>query len=68
MKDVILIDTNVYSFAFNILNGIPIISFDNIENKDKELEMLVPLLKKAASSYDVREYLHDQLNLLEIAE
>lgn len=64
----IVIDTNVYSFGFNVKNGIPILPFDEPENDDHELEMLLPFLKKAARSDDVREYLHDKLNLYEIAE
>lgn len=64
----IILDTSVYSFAFNLLNGIPILPFETKDQNDDELTMLIPLLKKASCSSNVQDYLQENLSLLEIAE
>ena len=63
----IIIDTNVYAFGFNLMNGIPILPFIKDTN-DEELQMLLPIIKAAEKEYDVRQYLKEKLKLLDIAE
>lgn len=44
----IILDTSVYSFAFNLVNGIPILPFETKDQNDEELSMLIPILKEAS--------------------
>ena len=54
LKDVVIIDNAVYSFGFQIENGVPILPFYNDKN-DEELKHLVFYLKCLADCKDVRE-------------
>lgn len=64
----VIVDTSVYSFGINLLNGVPIIPFNKSTHNDDELKMLIPLLKEAAKKNDVRDFLKDEIKLIEIAE
>ena len=54
MKDVVIVDNSVYSFAFQIDNGIPIIPFYN-DKADEEMLHLVYYLNCLAGVDDVRD-------------
>ena len=49
----IIIDTNVYAFGFNLMNGIPILPF-TMDTNDEELQTLLPIIKAAEKENDVR--------------
>ncbi|CAG9309984.1 unnamed protein product [Blepharisma stoltei] len=53
LKDMLIIDNSAYSFAHQIDNGIPIISWYN-DSDDRELYKLIDYLKVVAKSNDVR--------------
>ena len=53
MKDMVIVDNSVYSFAYQIDNGIPIISFYD-DSDDEELLHLVFYLNCLATCEDVR--------------
>lgn len=56
MKDMIILDNSPIAFSFQPQNGIPCTSwFDNPH--DKELHLLVPILKKLSKVDDVRDYI-----------
>lgn len=53
IKDLVIVDNAAYSFAFQVLNGIPIISwYDDME--DRELFKLIEYLRVLARMDDVR--------------
>ena len=54
MKDLVLVDNSVYSFAYQIDNGIPIISYYDDPN-DEELLHLMYYIKCLADCDDVRD-------------
>lgn len=54
LKDMVLVDNSIYSFAYQIDNGIPIISFYDDPN-DEELLHLMFYMKSLANCEDVRE-------------
>jgi len=54
LKDLIIVDNAVYSFGFQLNNGIPIIPYYDNPN-DEELYHLVPFLEILANAYDIRE-------------
>ncbi|OMJ84004.1 hypothetical protein SteCoe_14994 [Stentor coeruleus] len=54
MQDMVIIDNSVFSFAFNLDNAVPILTW--IKNPfDKELLNLIPYFNVIADAYDVRE-------------
>ena len=53
LRNVVLLDNNIYSYAFQRENGIPIRSWYGDYN-DIELYKLIPLLKNLSGFYDVR--------------
>ena len=53
LKNIIIVDNAAYSFAYQIDNGIPIISWYN-DRYDKELYNLMDYLKILASLDDIR--------------
>lgn len=53
MKDLVIVDNSVYSFAYQIDNGIPIIPFYNDKN-DEEMLHLIYYLSCLANAEDVR--------------
>ena len=54
LNDLVIVDNSVYSFAFQIDNGIPIIPFYNDPN-DEEMLHLIYYLSCLAGVEDVRE-------------
>jgi CTD small phosphatase-like protein 2 len=53
IKDIVIVDNAAYSFAFQILNGIPIISwYNNLE--DRELFKLIEYLRVLSRVDDIR--------------
>ena len=54
LKDMVLVDNSVYSFSYQIDNGIPIISFYD-DPRDEELVHLMFYMKSLTESDDVRE-------------
>lgn len=64
-EDLLLIDNLVYSYAFDIENGIPIKPYINGKN-DCELEYLAEALADLKSFMDSRTYIRDKLRLQEL--
>jgi CTD small phosphatase-like protein 2 len=54
LEETVLVDNAAYSFAYQIDNGIPIISWYE-DPKDKELYSLINYLRSLINAYDVRE-------------
>ena len=54
LKDIVIIDNAAYSFAYQLDNGIPIISWHD-DYYDKELFNLIEYLKLLAESEDIRD-------------
>ena len=54
LKDMILVDNSVYSFGFQLDNGVPIIPYFNDPN-DKELVYLAQYVLSLDQNSDVRE-------------
>ena len=66
LKDVVIIDNSVYSFAFQIDNGIPIIPFYN-DSQDEEMMHLVYYLNCLAKADDVREQNRQAFELFKLS-
>lgn len=58
LKDIVIVDNAAYSFAYQIENGIPIISWHD-DPCDKELFNLIDYLKVLAKAKDVRDVNRD---------
>jgi len=58
IKNVVLLDNYVHSFAFNIENGIPILEWKN-EQDDDELLHMVNFLKEVSTCEDTRVFCRD---------
>jgi CTD small phosphatase-like protein 2 len=54
LKDLVIVDNSVYSFAFQIDNGIPIIPFYE-DKEDEEMLHLIYYLNCLVDVEDVRE-------------
>lgn len=54
LKDIILVDNNAISFAYQLDNGIPIISWYD-DSSDMELKHLMTYMRTLSSAEDVRE-------------
>ena len=54
IENIVIVDNAVYSFGFQLENGIPIIPYYEDE-EDEELFHLIPYLEILANSEDVRE-------------
>lgn len=65
IKDIIIIDNYVHSFALNIPNGIPILAWTT-DPKDLELKHLPKFLLEASEAMDVRQFLTSNLKLSEL--
>jgi TFIIF-interacting CTD phosphatase-like protein len=46
-KDIIIVDNSIMSFAFDLDNGVPINSYNGVEEDDKELLYLISFLEEA---------------------
>lgn len=62
LKDVIIVDDTVHSFARNINNGIPILKWLD-DKQDQELKYLSQYLIELSSELDVRESLKKRFML-----
>lgn len=65
IKDVVLLDNYVHSFAFNLDNGIPILEWRG-ESNDDELLHMMDYLREVAKESDVREINRRRLGLASI--
>ena len=57
IKEVIIVDNSIISFAFNLSNGIPIKAFLGNRN-DEELLFMVTYLEELFSKPDVRSHIN----------
>lgn len=64
LKDIILVDNSIVSFAFNLDNGVPISGFVRQKN-DEEFLYLVSYLEEIYSFPDVREHIAKTFKLRE---
>ena len=67
LKDMIIVDNLVYSFGFQIENGVPILEFTD-DKKDEELMHLGDYLTEAYNHEDLREFNKEKLKLRDIAD
>lgn len=65
IKDIIIVDNSIVSFAFNLRNGIPIAEFTG-EKNDEELLYLVTFLEELFSQHDVRNHIDKTFRLNEM--
>lgn len=65
LKDMVLVDNSVLSFAFQIDNGIPILPFTNDPN-DEELLHLCYYLECLVSAEDVRSHNREAFGLMKL--
>jgi CTD small phosphatase-like protein 2 len=63
----VLIDNSVYSFAYQIENGVPIIPFYHDKN-DEELFHLITYMQGVSLVDDVRTYNREAFGLTRLAE
>ena len=54
MKDIVLVDNSVYSFAYQLSNGVPIVPFYRQPPQDEEMLHLIYYLSCLAQVDDVR--------------
>jgi CTD small phosphatase-like protein 2 len=66
LKDVVIVDNSVYSFAFQIDNGIPIIPFYN-DKADEEMLHLVYYLNCLGGVEDVRDQNRQAFELFKLS-
>jgi CTD small phosphatase-like protein 2 len=67
MKDMVIVDNSVYSFAYQIDNGIPIIPFYH-EPSDEEMLHLIFYLDCLSTCDDVREQNREAFELYKLAD
>jgi CTD small phosphatase-like protein 2 len=65
LKDLVIVDNSVFSFAFQIDNGIPIIPF-YADKEDEEMLHLVYYLKCLTQCEDVRNQNKEAFELLKL--
>lgn len=63
LKDVVLVDNSIISFAFNINNGVPCSAFYRHMKEDEEFLYLVSYLEEIFSCDDVRDFNSEKFNL-----
>ena len=66
LSDIVIVDNTVYSFAFHIDNGIPIVPFYD-DKSDEEMLHLIYYLNCLATVTDVREQNRTAFELLKLA-
>ena len=64
LKDIVLVDNSIVSFAFNFDNGVPISPFLWQKN-DEELLYMVSYLEEVYSYHDIREHIRKTFKLKE---
>jgi len=62
LKDLIIVDNSIVSFAYQLSNGIPIKSFTG-EHNDEELLFLVTYLEELFTQPDVRQHIDNTFKL-----
>ena len=62
LKDLIIVDNSIISFAFNLANGVPIKAFVG-EGNDEELLYMVTFLEEIFSIQDVRGHIEKTFKL-----
>ena len=67
LSNMVIVDNSVYSFAFQIDNGIPIIPFYD-DKEDEEMMHLVYYLNCLAQVDDVREQNREAFELYKLSE
>lgn len=67
LKDIVLVDNSIVSFAFNLDNGVPISAFIR-QTVDEELLYMVSYLEEIYSSHDLREHISSTFKLRENME
>ena len=67
IKNVVLLDNYVHSFAFNIENGIPILEWKNEQDDDELLHML-GYLKEVSACDDTRVFNRDHQKLIDVTK
>ena len=67
LEDIIIVDNAVYSFGFQLLNGIPIIPFYEDE-EDEELYHLIPFMEDIVEEEDMRTKIQESFKLNELAD
>ena len=65
LGNILLVDNAVYSFGYQLDNGIPIASFKE-DPEDQEFEHLMPHLEACAQEDDVREYNRQKFQLQDL--
>lgn len=67
LKDMIIVDNSIISFAFNLDNGIPIKAFVG-EKNDDELLFMVTFLEEVFTKPDCRKFVGPTFKLKELSE
>lgn len=67
LKDIIIVDNSIVSFAFNLENGIPISAFTGAP-KDEELLYMVTFLEELYSESDVRTRIMQTFKLKDLMD
>ena len=62
-ENIIIVDTSILSFAFDLDNGVPIQSFLGTEEEDKELLFLMSFLEETFYHEDVRKAIGESFKL-----
>ena len=62
LRDMVIVDNSIISFAFNLKNGVPIKAFLGDKNDD-ELLFMVTLLEELFTKDDVRKYIDETFKL-----
>ena len=65
MEDMVIVDNAVYSFSYQLDNGIPIIPFRD-DPEDDQLEKLVDFMKILAGQGDVRNKIREHFRMTEL--
>lgn len=67
LKDIVMVDNAAYSFAYQLDNGIPIISWHN-DYHDRELYNLIDYIKALATTDDIRDINRQTFHLITFYE
>ena len=67
LKDIILVDNSIISFAFNLSNGIPIKAFLG-DKPDEELLYMVTFLEEVFTKTDVRTHIDSTFKLRSLSK
>jgi len=67
IKDMVIVDNSIISFAFNLSSGIPIKAFVG-EGNDDELLFMVTYLEEVYTKPDIRKFISQTFKLQEYSE